>query len=256
MPRAIVFLPVYDQERELAAVLEEIDRANLEDVEFLVVDNGSSDGSVALVRASRHHQLRIERNLGVGHAYARALDWALDRGRDPSTTYEIFCTMASNGKMLPSELPRLIDPVARGEAEYVTGSRFLDGGASPNLPGFRRAAIPAVSRYASRIVGQHLTDATNGFRAFRLELVRHARFDWHQQWLRTYALEYYLYAKVILEPRVRAIEVPSTMRYPAAGKYSKIKPGFDWVRMLQPWLVARLDGRGFDDELPVRRLVR
>lgn len=249
--RTLVFVAVYDQERELPQVLDEIDAAAHPGVEYLIVDNGSSDRSVQMVRACRHHTMRIEKNVGVGNAYALALDWALARTKSGDGP-DVFCTMAGNGKMLASELGRLIGPVERGEADYVTGSRFLEGGGSPNLPGFRRAAIPMVSRFASAIVGQHLTDATNGFRAFRLEMLRHARFDWHDEWLRTYGFEYYLYAKVILEPRLRAIEVPTTMRYPPEGAYSKIKPGMDWVRMLEPWVVARLDGRSFDDELPLR----
>lgn len=250
--RTLIFVPIFDQERELPGVLAEIDLAALGGVEFLLVDNGSSDGSARLVRESRHHQLRLPANAGVGGAYALAIDWALDAGRR-GRPFDAFGAMAANGKMLASELPRLLEPIARGEADYVTGSRFLSGGASPNLPGFRRAAIPAVSRLASAVVGQRLTDATNGFRAFRLEILRHARFDWHEPWLRTYGLEYYLYAKVLLEPRLTAIEVPTTMRYPAAGPYSKIRPGLDWARMLQPWVVARVDGRGFDDALPPRR---
>ena len=235
----LVFVPVFDQARELPRVLAEIDEAALPDVSFLLVNNGSRDGSERLLRASRHHVLELPENLGVGHSYMLAIDWARARG------HRVLATMASNGKMLASELPRLLDPIARGEADYVTGSRFLEGGASPNLPAFRRNAIPAVSLYASAIVGRHLTDATNGFRAFRLSLLERARFDWHARWLWTYGMEYYLYAKVLLEPSLRAIEVPTTMRYPAQGAYSKIRPGLDWARMLQPWLVARLDGRGF-----------
>jgi len=78
-----------------------------------------------------------------------------------------------------------------------------------------------------------------------VDLVRRADFDWRAPWLASYGLEYYLYAKVLRDRRLRWLERPVTMRYPAAGRYSKIRPGRDWWAMLRPWLRARLDGRGF-----------
>ena len=97
------------------------------------------------------------------------------------------------------------------------------GGGSPNLPGFRRRSIPLVNLFVRAVTGARLTDATCGFRALRLDLLRRADFDWHAPWLHTYGLEYYLYAKVLLDRRIRWTEIPVTMRYPAAGPYSKIR---------------------------------
>jgi dolichol-phosphate mannosyltransferase len=235
----VFFAPVYNQVRELPTVLAEFAAAALPGVGLLLVNNGSTDGSAELVRASGHPCLDLPQNRGVGHAYRLALDWALAHG------VEVFGTMAANGKMLPAEIPRLAEPVLAGRADYVTGSRFLTGGAAPNLPGFRRRSIPWVNTFARLCTGAKLTDATCGFRAFRLGLLRRAAFDWRAPWLETYGLEYYLYAKVLLDRRLRWIEVPATMRYPAAGSYTKIRAGRDWLAMLKPWVVARLDGRGF-----------
>ena len=240
MSRTVIYVPVYNQVGQLPGVLREIEEAHLPEVEFLLFDNGSTDGSGALIRESGHPFLTISENRGVGYSYILALDWALER------SYAFFGAMAANGKMLPSEVPRLLEPLARGAADYVTGSRFLRPGHAPNLPLFRRATIPMVSVMARAVTGAKLTDVTNGFRAFRLDIMRRARFDWHAEWLHTYAFEYYLYAKVLLDPRLRAIEVPTTMRYPKSGRYSHIRPGVDWYAMLRPWVVARLDGEGFE----------
>ncbi len=237
--RALFFVPVFNQVRELPRVLDEFAAASLPEVSLLLVNNGSSDGSERLVRSSGHAFIDLPRNAGVGGANRLALDWALERD------FEIFGAMAANGKMLPAEIPRLLAPILAGEADYVTGSRFLPGGGSPNLPPFRRRAIPLVNLFARLCTGARLSDATCGFRAFRLEILRRAGFDWHAPWLSTYGLEYYLYAKVLLDGRLRWTERPITMRYPPAGPYTKIRAGRDWYAMLKPWLVARLDGRGF-----------
>jgi glycosyltransferase involved in cell wall biosynthesis len=237
--RVVFFAPVFDQIRELPRVLDEFAAARLPEVALLLVNNGSRDGSARLIRESGHPYIDLPRNVGVGGAYMLALDWALAR------PVEAFGTMAANGKMLPAEIPRLVAPILAGDADYVTGSRFLGGGAAIHLPAFRRRAIPLVNLYARWTTGAVLTDATCGFRAFRLELLRRASFDWHARWLATYGLEYYLYAKVLLDGRLRWTERPVTMRYPSAGPYSKIRAGRDWWAMLKPWLVARLDRRGF-----------
>ena len=237
--KALFFVPVFNEARHLPRVLEELAAASLPGVSLLLVNNGSDDGSERLVRESGHPFLDLPRNRGVGRANILALDWALEHG------VEIFGAMAANGKMLPAEIPRLLAPILAGEADYVTGSRFLPGGGSPNLPPFRRRSIPWVNRFVRVLTGATLTDATCGFRAFRLDLVRRAEFDWHAPWLDTYGFEYYLYAKVLLDGRLRWTERPVTMRYPAAGPYTKIRAGRDWYAMLKPWLAARLDGRGF-----------
>jgi dolichol-phosphate mannosyltransferase len=242
MPESSVFfIPVYDQRSELPVVLREIELAGIPDVDFLLVNNGSSDGSERLVHESGHAYLDVEVNRGIGHSYMLALDWAMERG------YDVFGTMAANGKMIASEIPRLLAPLHRGEADYVTGSRFLPGGSSPNLPRFRRLTIPVVNIVVRLTTGKSVTDATNGFRAFRLGLLRRAEFDWRADWLVTYGLEYYLYAKVLRDPVLRAMEVPTTMRYPTAGQYSKIRPGSDWWQMIRPWLKATVTP-GFSHE--------
>lgn len=239
--RAIFFIPAYNQLRQLPTVLREIEEARLDDVDFVIVNNGCTDGSAELIHDSGHAYIDSDVNRGVGFAYIRALQWALARGE----RYAIFGAMAANAKMLPAEIPRLIDPIREGRADYVSGSRFLEPGHHPNLPAFRRTSIPLVNLFVRLGCGHRLTDATNGFRAFRLDVIRRADWEIDDPSQYTYGFEYYLYAKFLRDPSLRCIEVPTTMRYPSAGKYSHIRPGRDWYEMLKPWMRARLDGKGF-----------
>lgn len=238
--KSVYFMPVYNQVEELPLVLEELKQAPLACDTLLVVNNGCDDGSEKLIHSSGYEYIDIPKNLGVGYSYIVAIDWALKNG------YELFGTIASNGKMLPSEMARVMEPVISRKADYVTGSRFLPGGAYPNLPAFRQKSIPMVNQFVRCLTGHRLSDATCGYRAFRLAIMKHANFNWHRTWLYTYGFEYYLYAKVLLDPRLRCAEVPVTMRYPPSGKrYSKIKPFKGWYEMLKPFVIARFDGRGF-----------
>lgn len=238
--KSVCFIPVYNQIEELPLVLSELRAAPLACDTVLIVNNGSTDGSEDLIRASEFEYLDFPTNNGIGYGFIKSLEWALARD------YDLYCVIAGNGKMLPSEMNRVLDPIRRGEADYVTGSRFLADGASPNLPGFRRISIPMVTRMVNLLHGTSLTDVTCGYRAYRLDLIRRARFDWRAAWLYGYGFEYYLYSKVLQEPSIRAIEVPITMRYPAQGKrYSKIRPVVGWIDMLKPWVIGRVTRGGF-----------
>lgn len=238
--RSVFLIPVFNQVIELPTVLRELAECETPKDRVLIVNNGSSDGSETLIRESGYPYLDLPANLGIGYSFMVAADWALERG------YDVFGSLAGNAKMLPSEMNRVLDPLERDEVDYVTGSRFLDGGDSPNLPSFRRNAIPAVSRFIQILTGARITDATCGYRAFRLDLLRRAQFDWHHPSLNRYGFESYVYAKVLLDPSVRWREVPITMRYPPKGqRYSKIPPLVGWYDMLKPWMVARVDGKGF-----------
>ena len=162
--KVLAMAPVFNQVHELPQVLAEIAELDLPCDEFLLVNNGCDDGSEELIRDSGHPSIGVERNRGVGWAILAAAEWGLEHG------YDVLVVMASNGKMLPAEMHRVVEPILRGEADYVTGSRYLSGGASPNLPGFRKHAIPMVNRMVRVATGQRVTDATCGYRAFRLEL--------------------------------------------------------------------------------------
>src|SRR5437867_713585 len=117
--KIVVFIPVYNQVQQLPAVLDDLQIVRDWGIDLLLVNNGSTDGSEELCRASGHAVLEVPKNLGVGYSYMHSLDWALERG------YEVFCTMASNGKMLARDLPTVLNPIRLGKADYVTGSRFL-----------------------------------------------------------------------------------------------------------------------------------
>ena len=238
--KSVFFIPIYNQVNELPVVLNELKESGPCCDEILLVNNGSNDGSEDLVRKAGYPYLDFQKSNGVGYGFIKSIEWALERD------FDIFGGLAGNAKMLPSEMPRLLDPILNDQAEYVTGSRFLDGGSSPNLPKFRKKSIPMVNKLVKILYGVGISDATCGYRAYKIDIIRRANFDWTAPWLYSYGFEYYIYAKVLLDNSIRIKEVPVTMRYPKKGlPYSKIKPFSGWWKLLKPWLIASFDGKGF-----------
>jgi len=232
--KALFVMPVYNQVDELPSLLNKC-REIMPADEFVIVDNGSNDGSEKLIKESGFDFVKLDKNYGIGYALRIGVEQALERGCD------IVGNIAGNGKMVPEQMHRVIDPIKNGEADYVTGSRFLPGGDSPNLPTFRKFSIPLVVNTMIKILfWKKLTDATCGYRAFKIDLVHNPKVHWQEKWLWHYQFEYYLYAKA-LKLKYRCIEVPISMIYPAKKKnYSKIKPFVGWWEMLEPWLLVGL----------------
>ena len=193
--KSLFFSPVFNQIEELPGFLGELKAARLPCDELLLINNGSTDGCRGLIRRSGFPFLDFDKNGGVGFSFVAAIDYAFKNG------FDILGVLASNGKMLPSEMSAVLNPVKEGRADFVTGSRFLPGGGYPNLPLFRRASIPLINLYIRLLTGAVLTDGTCGYRAFRLDLMGRAEFDWRSPGLHTYGFESYLYAKVILDPK-------------------------------------------------------
>ncbi|HEV2862733.1 MAG TPA: glycosyltransferase family 2 protein [Pyrinomonadaceae bacterium] len=223
-------IPVYNEEDRIGGVLKRFAPGLVDEV--VVIDDGSTDKTGSILAASGatviHHPVRR----GVGAGLRDGLLHLRSRGFDAAVI------MAGNGKDDPREIPLLTAPLASGEADYVQGSRFLDGGSYRNLPPVRHAMIRGYTLLWTAASGRRLTDVTNGFRAYRLALLDDERVRIEQDWLDTYELEYYLHYKA-LSLGYRFREVAVSKNYPTRKKYSKIRPVMDWWSIVKPILLLR-----------------
>jgi dolichol-phosphate mannosyltransferase len=197
--------------------------------EFVVVDDGSEDGTAEIARKFPVTVIKHKTNKGVGAVIKTGLQRALDRKHD------VFVIMAGNGKDKPEEIPRLLAAIDEGY-DYVQGSRFVSGGKSENLPLFRKIMVPASAMVYRLLTGFSGTDALNGFRAYRMSLLKDPQINVWQDWLDRYELEMYLHYKALtLGYKVK--EVPVTKSYKHFQKnaaYSHIRPFVDWWSIIRP----------------------
>lgn len=196
--------------------------------DLLVMDDGSTDGSLEALDP-RIIVLRNATNRGIGASMKTVFEFALERG------YEILVIQAGNDKDEPLEIPRLLAPILAGAADFVQGSRFLSGGEFGNMPRYRVVATRAIHPLLFSIAARkHVTESTNGFRAFRTALLRDPRINWRQPWLDRYELEPYLLMKAITLG-YHHVEVPVTKLYPDHEMgYTKMRPLIDWWSIIRP----------------------
>ncbi len=196
--------------------------------EVVVVDDASTDDGPKKVRDAGATVLSLKRRSGPGTAIRTGIEYGLKKG------YGLFVTFATNGKDNPQEIPRLCAPVQEDRADFVQGSRYLEGGSWKNMPFHRVWGIPVFTFLFSLSVGRRLTDATNGFRAIRRKVLEDSRINLWQEWLEGYPLETYLFLQAI-RLGYRVVEVPITKIYPDSKTgYTKQKPWIDWWNYFKP----------------------
>ena len=225
--RIIAIVPTYNEDGRIARVVERTDFRLVD--HLLVVDDASTDRTAEIARSKGADVLTLQRRSGVGAAIRAGIQFARDQG------FDLVVVMAGNNKDNPAEIPRLLDPICDEGFDFVIGSRYLSGGRCGGaMPFYRRVATRLHPFLLGLFARKKITESTNGFRAFRLDLLDDPRFRLDQPWLDAYGLEVYMLWKV-LKLGYKHKEVPCTKTYPPrCQSHTKMTPIIGWWSILRP----------------------
>lgn len=155
--KILLIIPAYNEADNIGRVVENLIR-NFPQYDYVIVNDGSSDGTGELCMEKGYQVLNLPINLGIGGAIQTGYRYALKYG------YDIAVQLDGDGQHDASYVKRLIEPLLAGEADVVIGSRFLrrEGFQSSRS---RRIGINILSDLIWLCTGKRIRDVTSGFRA-------------------------------------------------------------------------------------------
>lgn len=162
-----IVVPAYQAAGTLGGVLARIPAALLaRGTRLLVVDDGSADDTAEVARRGGAEVLRNPQNLGYARTQKRAFTHALAHGATA------VVLLHADGQYPPESLEAALDPVLRGEADVVLGSRVLDGGARRRgMPRYKWIANRALTWLENRCYGLELSEYHTGMMAYSRQVL-------------------------------------------------------------------------------------
>jgi len=236
--KILTIIPAYNEEDSIDAVIARV-KQDAPFADIVVINDGSTDATAAIAERMDAFVINLPYNLGIGAAMQTGYIFAREMG------YDIAVQVDADGQHDPAEIPALIAPVLKGEADVVIGSRYIEdrGYITPLL---RRVGIFILAHIISFIIGRKrsgvfckrsgVTDTTSGFRAVNRKVIEFCA--------REYPHDYPEPESLVLFHRVGFTirEIPVTMnpRYGGKSSISLFRPLYYMVKVLLAILIGLL----------------
>jgi len=220
-PRTLIIIPAFNEEAALPDVLHDLHQ-RLPDLDVVVVDDGSTDGTVAVARSVGVPVLELPFNLGIGGALRAGFTYAVRNG------YERALQFDADGQHDSDAIEALLAALDRG-ADMAIGSRFADGPQTYDVGRVRAGAMGVLRFVIRQAFGGKFTDTSSGFRAFTRPVLEYFSSDYPIEYMESVeALALALSQGFVVE------EVPVHMSQRTAGSPSNrgMRLPYHYVRLL------------------------
>ncbi|MDA1179685.1 MAG: glycosyltransferase family 2 protein [Planctomycetota bacterium] len=207
-----VLVPAYNEQETIGHVLQRLLALDLQILEVIVVDDGSTDATAEQVRRAAGDDLRVilvqlTQNGGKTAAIAHAIQLA---------TSDILVIQDADLEYDPSDLPALIAPIQSESADVVYGSRFLHSGVNGTLTSYHYLANRALTCLSNLLTWRRLTDIETCYKAFRAAVIKPLELTSHG-----FGLEVEITA-MICQTNARTVEIPIAYRGRSYAEGKKI----------------------------------
>lgn len=201
--KSIVIIPALNEEAAIGWIVKK--SFHYAD-SVLVIDDGSNDNTSQYAKDAGARVIKHYTNFGKGVSLKDAFSEV--KG------YDIVVTIDGDGQHNPDEIPILMAPIREGRADFVNGSRYLNG-FDENTPAYRRVGQRVLDIATNITAGTHVTDSQSGFRAFKGDTISCYKFRDPG-----FGIESEMIADAA-ENNLRIVEVPITVRYDVENSSTK-----------------------------------
>ncbi len=157
--KTLIVIPAYNEEKNIEGVIEDVKEV-MPAAEILVVDDGSSDQTTLVSQKTKKATVvTLPYNLGIGGAVQTGFRYA------QRYDYDTVVRLDGDGQHPAKGIIKVIEPILKGEADLVIGSRFLSLD-RPHSILARRIGQKVIGLLLTLVLRQKITDATSGFRGY------------------------------------------------------------------------------------------
>jgi len=172
----LVIIPTYNEANNISELIDEVLNQD-ENIDLLIVDDGSPDGTADLIKKAQNkfgerlHLIERSGKLGLGTAYVEGFKYGLDHD------FSYICEMDADFSHNPEDLPKLIAEVKSGAADVAIGSRYAKGISIINWPLSRLILSYSANLYARFVTGLPIFDTTAGFKCIHRKVLEGISVD-------------------------------------------------------------------------------
>ncbi len=161
--RVLLIIPAYNEQDNIRKVIrsieEFVEKQPGYELDYIIINDCSTDNTGKICRENHFNTIHLIQNLGIGGAVQTG--YLLAKMKE----YDVAVQFDGDGQHDISSLDDLLEPIRKGESDFVVGSRFLLGTSSFRSTGMRRVGIRFLSGILRLVTGIPMTDPTSGFRA-------------------------------------------------------------------------------------------
>lgn len=229
--KVLVVIPAYNEEENIVATVRQL-QEDAAFADYIIINDCSKDSTETICREHHFSYLSLPINLGIGGGIQCGYKYAVMHGYDAVVQFD------GDGQHNAAYIEELVRPLALGEADMVTGSRFIEKEGFQTSSA-RRMGIAILNKAIRLCAGVKVTDATSGFRAVNRELAEF--FCEH------YAQDY-PEPEAIVEASLagfQVTEIPVVMNERTSGVSSInfLKSGYYMIKVLLAIMIHRIGKR-------------
>ena len=174
--KILIIIPCYNEEANILNVYESImkyNEKNHTNYDVIVINDGSTDGTEKILKNNDIKHVRLIHNLGIGGAVQTGYKYALNN------KYDVAVQFDGDGQHNIEYVKNITEPIIRGNADFVIGSRFIKkDNKNFNSTLSRRIGINIISFFMKLVTKKKIYDTTSGFRACSKEIIKEFSSDY------------------------------------------------------------------------------